>query len=91
MTLDGMNCRNLDKNSYATAIANATTGQATLTSKDARPARTVIKRPGVRRSRYPARSRTARSRTSKRRTKRAGRKAARFAVYELRFTLYGIR
>ena len=34
MTLDGLNCRNLDKYSYATAVANATTGVATLTSKD---------------------------------------------------------
>ncbi len=34
MTQDGMNCRNLNTNSYATGNANATSGQATLTSKD---------------------------------------------------------
>jgi phosphodiesterase/alkaline phosphatase D-like protein len=34
MTVDGLNCRNMDKNSYATAVANATTGKVTLTSKD---------------------------------------------------------
>jgi 3-phytase/alkaline phosphatase D len=35
MSLDGLNCRNLNTYSYATANANATTGVTTLTSKDA--------------------------------------------------------
>jgi alkaline phosphatase D len=46
MTIDGMNCRELAKNSYATATANATTGQATLTSKDD-TGTTIVNAPGV--------------------------------------------
>ena len=46
ISLDGMNCRQLDKYSYATAVANATTGVATLTSKDQNGA-TIINQPGA--------------------------------------------
>jgi 3-phytase/alkaline phosphatase D len=46
MSIDGMNCRRLDKNSYAMANVNATTGVATLTSKDATGA-VVTNAPGV--------------------------------------------
>ena len=35
MSVDGVDCRNLNTYSYATAVANATSGVATLTSKDA--------------------------------------------------------
>jgi phosphodiesterase/alkaline phosphatase D-like protein len=46
MSLDGLNCRNLDKYSYAMATANATTGVATITSKDQNGA-TVLNPVGV--------------------------------------------
>jgi len=46
MSLDGLNCRQLDKYSYATAVANSTTGVAKLTSKDQNGA-TILNQPGA--------------------------------------------